>query len=308
MKEKPELLVTARDVDETVQLLEAGADAVYIGHQKYGLRLTGDFELAQIEEAVEKARPFGGRVYVAVNALFHNDRLPELPGYLKALEKAGVDGIVFGDPAVLMTVRENGSKLPLHWNAETLSTNYETVRYWANKGAVRAVLARELSLENVLEIKRKSDVEIQVQVHGMTCIFHSARKLVRNYLSHVGEEATVDQEAQLFLKERKDEETHYPIYEDVNGTHIMSSEDLCMLEHLPEMIEGGLDSLKIEGLYKSRDYMAQITQIYRKAIDRYWDDPDAFRQEVEGWMEQVRAIQPPERPLGTGFYFKEQIY
>ncbi|GGK22085.1 collagenase [Caldalkalibacillus thermarum] len=309
MMNKPELLVTAKSVAEAERLIDAGADAIYIGHQYYGLRVAGDFELPQIEEAVRLAHDRQAKVYVAVNALFHNDRLKTLPDYLQSLEQAGVDAIVFGDPAVLMTVWEIGSKLPLHWNTETTSTNYETVRYWAKKGASRAIVARELSLENVLETKRRVDIEIQAQIHGMTCIFHSARKLVQNYLNHIGEEhVSTSPEANLYLKEKKEEETHYPVFEDINGTHIMSNEDICMLEHLPAFIDGQIDSLKIEGMYKTTEYLEQVTRIYRQAIDLYLQDADAFQAEVGGWLDEIKRIQPPERRLGTGFYFKEQIY
>lgn len=308
MNNKPELLVTAKNVDEVNQVIAAGADAVYIGHQQYGLRVAGDFELPQIEEAVHIAHSKGAKVYVAVNALFHNDRLHGLPDYLKALEQIGVDGIVFGDPAVLMTVKEIGSSLPLHWNTETTSTNYETVRYWAKKGVTRAIVARELSLDNVLAIKAQTGIDIQAQIHGMTCIFQSARKLVRNYFNHIDEDAPTSREAGLYLKQKKDENTHYPVYEDINGTHIMSNEDICMLEHIPALIDGQIDSLKIEGLLKTTEYLVRVTRIYRRAIDMYCEESASFQANVPAWLSELQDIQPPERRLGTGFYFKEQIY
>lgn len=308
MKTKPELLVTAKDLEEMGRLLEAGANAFSIGHQRYGLRVAGDFELPQIEEAVKLAHQRQAKVYVSVNALFHNDVIKLLPDYLKQLEQIGVDAIVFGDPGVLITVWEIGSKLRLHWNTETTSTNYETVNYWAKKGASRAIVARELSLDNVLKIKAKTNIEIQAQVHGMTCIFHSARRLVRNYMQHINEEGGTGLEAGLYLKETKREESHHPIYEDMNGTHIMSSEDICMLEHLPAFIDGGIDSLKIEGLFKTTAYLEQVVRIYREAIDTYCADPEKFQMKLNDWLHVIHSIQPAERRLGTGFYFKEQIY
>lgn len=301
-------MVTAKDCEEVYRLIEAGADAVFIGHQRFGLRVAGDFELDQIAEAVKIAHGKGAKVYVAVNALFHNDRLEPLSRYLTQLEQIAVDAIEFGDPAVLMTVWELGSRLVLHWNTETTSTNYETVNYWAKKGASRAVLARELSLENVLLIKGKTNIEIQAQVHGMTCIFHSGRRLVQNYLLKTNQEHPTSREAGLYLKETKEEETHYPIYEDINGTHIMSTEDLCMLPHLPTFVEGGIDSLKIEGLLKSTAYLEKVVHIYRQALDTCLTSQEAFANKLDGWLGEIEAIQPPQRRLGTGFYFKEQIY
>ena len=305
---KPELLVTAKDCEEVRRLIDAGADAVFIGHQRFGLRVAGDFELDQVDEAVNIAHRKGAKVYVAVNALFHNDRLEPLAEYLTRLEQIGVDAIEFGDPAVLMTVWELGSQLKLHWHGETTSTNFETVNYWAKKGVSRAVLSRELSLENVLMIKRKTNIEIQAQVHGMTCIFHSGRRLVRNYLEHTGQEHPTSREAGLYLKETKEEETHYPIYEDINGTHIMSNEDLCMLAHLPAFVDGNIDSLKIEGLFKTTAYLEKVVSIYRQALDTCLTNREAFENKLDGWLGEIEAIQPPQRRLGTGFYFKEQIY
>lgn len=306
---KPELLCTAANLDELVQVMDAGADAVSIGHERFGLRVAGNFSLDEIREAVRLAHARGVKIYVSVNSVLHNTDLEELPDYLTALDEIGVDAVVFGDPAVVITARQVGLKAPLHWNAEVLTTNYETMNYWGSKGATRAFVARELNMDAIVETKENAEVEIQVQVHGPTCIFHSRRDLVTNYEKHKGAESVNSGlERGLFITEEKRDELQYPIYEDRNGTHIMSAEDICILEYLDELMDAEIDSFKIEGIMKDAAHNAKVVSIYREAIDTYMEDADAFRDRVDGWMEELQAIQPEQRELTTGFFFKEQVY
>jgi U32 family peptidase len=308
---KPELLITAANVEEVERFLIAGADAVTVGHEQYALRVPGNFSLSDIEQAVKIAHGLEKKLYVSMNALMHNEDLVEMEEYVRNLSAFGVDAIVFGDPAVMMTVQDVAPEMKLHWNTETTATNYETVRYWAAKGAKRALLARELSLEAVLETKRNVEIEIEAQIHGMTCIFHSRRELVSNYFEHLGMEERRQKtrlENRLFVKETKREEQAYPIFEDKNGTHIMSANDICMIEHLEPFLAGGIDSLRIEGILKTAEYNEAVVRIYRQAIDLCAEDAEAYRREAPRWLEEIKAMQPDNRPLDTGFYFKEQIY
>ncbi|WP_027414957.1 peptidase U32 family protein [Aneurinibacillus terranovensis] len=306
---KPELLCTAGSLDELLQVIHAGADAVNIGHERFGLRLPGNFSLNEIAEAVREAHSHHVNIYVSVNALLHNDDLKELSDYLKALADCGVDAIVFGDPAVLMTARQVAPEVKLHWNAETLTTNVETINYWGRKGAVRAYLARELNMDAILEIKENADIEIQVQVQGLTCIFHSRRDLVTNYRQFQGmEDANAGLDRRMSITEEKREDMRYPIYEDYNGTHVMSAEDTCILENLDELMEAGIDSLKIESIMKDAAYNVRMVSVYRRAIDAYFENPDEYAQVAGGLMEEIRTFHPEEQPLTTGFFFKEQVY
>jgi putative protease len=309
MNKKPELLVTAGSMEELSRLVDAGADAVNIGEQAYGLRLPGDFNLEQIGQAVEFAHKQNVKIYVSVNGLIENNALNDLPEYLAELKKLGVDAVIFGDPAVIMALRQTGTEMKLHWNTEMTSTNYSTAQFWKAKGANRVVLSRELNLEEVLEFKEKADMEVQVQVHGMTNIYHSKRNLVRNYLDHVGQEElkSLDLDRNMVLVEHERREEKYPVYEDSNGTHIMSSEDLCMLEDLHELLEGNLDSLKIEGLMKSVEYNEAVVRAYRKVIDAYFENPEQYEFNSE-WLEPIEALQDPDRELTFGFFYKEQVY
>ena len=308
---KPELLVTPQSIEHITALLEAGADAFVIGEQKFGLRLAGDFTVAQVEEATKLIHAAGKKVYVAVNALFHNDRLDALDDYLVQMQRIGVDALLFGDPAVIIAVRENNVTIPLHWNPETTATNYFQVNYWGERGSKRAVLARELSVDEVIEIKENTKHEIEVQVHGMTCMFQSKRSLLGNYFLYRDEAMEIENRKEnknMFLhdKERKNK---YPIYEDMNGTHIFSPNDMCIIEELNELFEAGIDSLKIDGVLQTFDYTVTVTKLYRQAIDTYFDQgEDAYDDIKSELFEQIEAIQPALRPLDTGFIYKETVY
>lgn len=308
---KPELLVTPQSTKHVKALIEAGADAFVIGEQQFGLRLAGEFTVAQVEEATNLIHAAGKKVYVAVNALFHNDRIEALEAYVQEMQRIGVDALLFGDPAVVMAVREFGITIPLHWSAETIATNWFQVNYWGERGAKRAVLARELSLDEVIEIKENTEHEIEVQVHGMTCMFQSKRKLLGNYFLYRDEVMEIEQRKDsknMFLhdKERKNK---YPIYEDINGTHIFSPNDMCIIDELTELFEAGIDSLKFDGVLQSFDYVVSVTNLYRQAIDTYFEQgEDAYESLKDELLAKIEEIQPELRPLDTGFIYKETVY
>ncbi|WP_372813032.1 peptidase U32 family protein [Paenibacillus sp.] len=313
MTKKPELLIPAGTVREAQRYIEAGANAVVVGEHRFGLRLPGEISIAGLEELVPWAHARNACVYVAVNNLMDNGLLAPLETYLKELDRVQVDGLVFGDPAVLIAVRRAAPGMKLHWNAEMTSTNYATARYWAGKGAVRMVLARELNLEETLEIKRQlPELEVQVQVHGITNIYHSKRSLLTNYKEHQGRPEELEQldlgmDEGLFLVEQERQNERYPVYEDVNGTHIMSSDDVCMLDSLHELLEGGIDCLKVESLLKTPAYNETVLRSYRQAIDAYTADPGGYRFQEE-WLEAIRKLQDLRRELSYGFFYKEQVY
>lgn len=307
---KPELLVSAGSSEEIRTLLMAGADAVVVGEPKYGLRLPGSVTLSDLATMVPWAHEHGKKIYVSVNTLIENDKVAGLPDYLKQLHELQVDAVIFGDPAVIMAAKEAAPGLKLHWNSEMTTTNYVTAAYWGDKGASRAVLARELNMDEVLEFKQNSKLEVEVQVHGMTNIYHSKRALVDSYMGHRGvKTGTQDASVQrgLYLIEQERPEERFPIYQDENGTQVMSSDDICMIENLPELIDGGIDSLKIEGLLKSLANNETVVRNYRAAIDAYVSDPANYVFNEE-WLEQIQELQDPERELSFGFFYKEQVY
>lgn len=307
---KPELLVTSTCVEDIEPLINAGATAFIIGEQRYGLRLAGEFSREDIVKAVEIAHARDAKIYVSMNALFHNDKVPELGDYIEFLRDSNVDAIIFGDPAVLMTAREVAPEMKLHWNTETTATNWYTCNYWGRKGAKRAVLARELNMDAIVEIKENAEVEIEVQVHGMMCMFQSKRSLIGNYFEYQGNVMEIEnrkKEKDMFLFD-KERGNKYPIFEDENGTHIMSPNDVCIVDELEEMIDAGIDSFKIEGVLKSTEYLIEVTKIYRKAIDLCVENRDEYEDIKDDLLEQLEELQPINRPLDTGFYFKETVY
>ncbi|MED4453398.1 peptidase U32 family protein [Metabacillus fastidiosus] len=307
---KPELLVTPIELANMEKLIEAGADAFIVGEQRYGLRLAGEFSRDDIKQAIQIAHKAGKKVYVAMNAIFHNEKVDELADYLSFLNEVSVDAVVFGDPAVLMTAREVAPDMKLHWNTETTATNWYTCNYWGRKGAKRAVLARELSMDAIIETKENAEVEIEVQVHGMTCMFQSKRTLLGNYFEYQGKALEIENRRQnknMFLVD-DERDNKYPIFEDENGTHIMSPNDICIIDELEEMMEAGIDSFKIDGILKSSEYIVEVTKKYRQAIDLCAEDNEKYNEIKDDLLEEIEEIQPINRRLDTGFFFKETVY
>ncbi|MGX0140453.1 peptidase U32 family protein [Staphylococcus hominis] len=305
-----ELLVTPKSLNHMKTLIELGADAFVIGEQKFGLRLPGEFNREDVRKAVNLAHEHDKKVYVAVNGIFHNYHLNALENYIEFLHEIRVDRIIFGDPAVVMYVKKQNNPIPLNWDAETIVTNYFQCNYWGEKGAKRAVLARELNLDEILNIKKHAKVEIEVQVHGMTCMFQSKRMLLGNYYTFQDRQMKIqrsenEQDLLLYDEER---ENKYPVFEDYNGTHIMSPNDICLIEELEPFFEANIDSFKIDGILHSESYINTVTAQYREAIDLYHEDPEAYEDEKFMLIDPIEEIQPEYRPFDEGFLYKQTVY
>lgn len=245
-----------------------------------------------------------------MNALFHNDKVDELEEYITFLKEAGADRIIWGDPAVLMAVRVAAPDMPLHWNPEMLATNWYTANYWGRRGSVRVVTAREISMDETIEMKENAEVEIEVQVHGMTCMFQSKRSLLGNYFEYQGKTLKIEnvkQQRNMFLHD-KERDNKYPIFEDENGTHIMSPNDICMIDELQELVEAGIDAFKIDGILNTPEYIIETTKLYRQAIDLCVEEPERYEDVKDELHSKIEAIQPEHRKLDTGFFFKETVY
>ena len=298
-----ELLVTPKSINHIETLIELGADAFVIGEEKFGLRLAGEFKEPELREAIKIIHEHGKKAYVAVNVIFHNEHIADLEAYIDLLHELNVDRIIFGDPAVLMAVKEQENPIPLNWNAETIVTNHFQCNYWGERGANRAVLARELSIEEVIEI-------IEVQVHGMTCMFQSKRKLLGNYFMYQDKVMKIEnrEENKDMLLYDEERSNKYPIYEDSNGTHIMSPNDICLIEDLEELLEANIDSLKIDGVLQTEEYINVATEQYRQAIDLYYEDPELYENEKFMLLEPIEDVQKDHRPMDQGFLFKQTVY
>lgn len=251
--------------------------------------------------AVKYAHSQGVRVYVALNIFAHNRDIEALPTYISELAGLGVDAVIVSDPGVLSLVRELAPNLKIHISTQANTTNWRSARLWEELGAERIVLARELSLEEIKTIGSHTGVELEVFVHGAMCVSYSGRCLLSNYMT--GRGANQGDCAQSCrwkyqLVEEKRPGEYFPVMEDDRGTYILSSRDLCLLEHLPGLVEAGVTSFKIEGRVKSIHYVATITRVYRQALDAYWADPDNYCVRPE-WLEEISKVS--NREYTTGF-------
>ena len=310
---KPELLAPAGTMEKLQMALVYGADAAYLGGTQFGLRaFGGNFTNDEIRAAVQLAHGMGRKVYVTVNVFPHNDDLVSLPDYLRFLAEAGVDAVLVADLGVFMLARETAPALPIHISTQANNVNWRTVRAWQELGAERVVLARELSHEEICEIRRHTSVELELFVHGAMCISYSGRCLLSSYLT--GRDANRGGCAQscrwkYALVEESRPGEYYPIAEDERGTYIMNSKDLCLLPYLDEVVASGIDSLKIEGRMKSVHYVASVVKAYRMALDAACaGTPYEVREE---WIEELGKVS--HRAYTTGFFFgktteEDQIY
>ena len=313
MKKRPELLAPAGTMEKLQMALAYGADAAYLGGVQFGLRaFGGNFANEEIRAAVQLAHGAGKKVYVTVNVFPHNDDLVSLPDYLRFLAEVGADAVLVADLGVFMLVREAAPTLPVHISTQANNVNWRTVRAWQELGAARVVLARELSREEIREIRRHTSVELELFVHGAMCISYSGRCLLSSYFT--GRDANRGACAQscrwkYALVEMSRPGEYYPIAEDERGTYIMNSKDLCLLPHLDEVVGCGIDSLKIEGRMKSVHYVASVVKAYRMALDACLSgNPYEVREEWRAELEKVS-----HRAYTTGFFFgkttgADQIY
>lgn len=304
MQNKPELLAPAGNMEKCKIALRYGADAVYLGGKMFGLRaFANNFSIEEIAEAAAYAHGLGKKVYVTVNIFAHNEDLARLPDYLLELQKAGVDALLISDLGVWNVARQTVPEMPLHVSTQANTSNWAAVQAWKALGAERVVLARELSLEEIREIGARTDVELEAFVHGAMCISYSGRCLLSSYLTgRDGNRGACAQacrwEYSLIEKNRSDE--GFDIEEDERGTYVMNSKDLCLIDHIPDLIEAGICSLKIEGRMKSIHYVATVVSVYRKAIDAYWNDPKKY-QVTDEWRQELEKVS--HRPYTKGFAF-----
>lgn len=301
---KPELLAPAGDLEKLKTAIRFGADAVYCGGKNFGLRaFAGNLTLEELQEGIAFAHQHNARVYVTVNIFAHNEDLAGLPHYLRQLADMTVDGIIVSDPGVIRIAREEVPQVPLHLSTQANTTNWSSALFWQQQGISRIVLARELSLEEIREIRRQVDIDLETFVHGAMCISYSGRCLLSNYMA--GRDANRGECAQAcrwnyYLVEAKRPGEYMPVEEDQRGTYIFNSKDLCMLEHIPKLVEAGINSFKIEGRMKSVHYVATVVRAYRMAIDAYLDSPDEYELPEE-LLAEVRKVS--HRDYTTGFYF-----
>ncbi|WP_214820159.1 MULTISPECIES: U32 family peptidase [unclassified Exiguobacterium] len=313
MKQRPELLAPAGNLEKLKMAIHYGADAVYIGGQQFGLRSrAGNFSYDEMREGVAFAHARGAKVYVAANMVTHEGDIEGAGDFFRTLRDIGIDAVIVSDPAMIETCLSEAEGLPVHLSTQASATNYETLRFWKEEGLERVVLAREVSMDEILQMKQEVDVEIETFVHGAMCISYSGRCTLSNHMTlrdanrggcaqscrwkygffEEGDLLTEEMEA-------RDEEPFS-----------MSSVDLSMVRHIPDLVDAGVDSLKVEGRMKSIHYVATVCNVYRQVIDAYCEDPENFVFDP-AWEEEIwKAAQ---RELANGFYYgipteKEQLF
>jgi U32 family peptidase len=305
MEGKIELLAPAGNLEKLEMALIYGADAVYIGGEQYGLRAYADnFSIEDMKKGIEFAHSMNKKVYVTLNIIAHNEDLEGLDSYVRTLADMGADAVIISDPGVYSIVREAAPGIKLHLSTQANNTNWRSVKFWNEQGFKRIILARELSLEEIWQIRQKAykDVELEIFIHGAMCISYSGRCLLSNYMA--GRDSNRGLCAhpcrwKYYLVEEKRPGEYLPVEENEQGTFILNSKDLCMIEHIPEIVKSGVSSVKIEGRMKSSYYVATVVKAYRTALDSYFNDPERYKFNPE-WMEEISKAS--HREFTTGFY------
>ncbi len=320
MKKKPELLIPAGSPEVFKTAVRFGADAVYIGGEAFSLRAKAkNFSLEEMRECIGFAHSHGVKVYVTANILAHNGDLEEAARYFQKLGEMRPerpDALILSDPGMYMLAKEICPQIERHISTQANNTNYLTYRFWWEQGAKRVVSARELSLQEIGEIRKQIPPEMEIEsfVHGAMCISYSGRCLLSNYFT--GRDAnqgacTHPCRWKYAIMEETRPGEYLPVYENERGTYIFNSGDLCMIEHIPEMIESGIDSFKVEGRMKTALYVAAVTRTYRRAIDDYFESESKYRENMDWYRAEIAKC--TYRRFNTGFYFgkpdeKAQIY
>ena len=317
MMRRPELLIPAGSLEVLKIAVIFGADAVYIGGEAFGLRAKAkNFSMEEIREGIAFAHAHGAKVYITANILAHNADLDEVRAYFSELKELAPDALIISDPGVFVIAGEVCPGIERHISTQANNTNYQTYLFWHAQGAKRVVSARELSLREIAEIRKRipDGLEIETFIHGAMCISYSGRCLLSNYLT--GRDAnqgscTHPCRWNYTLMEEQRPGEYLPVFENERGTYIFNSKDLCMIDHIPELISAGIDSFKIEGRMKTALYVAGAARPYRKAIDDYMESQEKYRANLPWYREQIACC--TYRQFTTGFFFgkptqEAQIY
>ena len=307
-REQFELLAPAGDLEKLKIAVLYGADAVYFGGEMFSLRAgAGNLTIEEMKEGIAFVHERGKRCYLTMNIFAHNEDIGPLTDYLEQIKKLDIDAFIVSDPGIVDLIQEIIPNAEIHLSTQANMTNYRTANFWYKMGVKRLVLARELTFPEIREIRKNipSDMEIEAFVHGAMCISYSGRCLLSNFM--IERDANRGACAHPWrwkysLVEEKRPGEYYPVEEDGRGTYILNSRDLCMIEHIPELVNSGIMSAKIEGRMKSIFYVATIVHAYRKAIDAYFADPENYRFNEE-WMSELKKVS--HREFTTGFYFHQ---
>lgn len=305
---KIELLAPAGDFEKLKAAVDYGADAVYFGGELFSLRAgAGNFTREEMREGIEYAHAKGVKCYLTINIFAHNSDVEPLMEYLNDIKDMDIDAFIVSDPGIMFMITEVMPDAEIHLSTQANMTNYKTAEFWMSQGVKRIVLARELTFEEIIELREKlpPEMEFEAFVQGAMCISYSGRCLLSNFMierdANRGACAHPCRWKYALVEEQRPGE-YYPIEEDERGTYILNSRDLCMIEHIPDLVQNGIASAKIEGRMKSAFYVATVVGAYRRAIDAYYDDPENYEFKEE-WMTELKKVS--HREFTTGFYYNQ---
>ncbi len=306
MIKKPELLAPAGSLAKLKIAITYGADAVYVGGEEFSLRVAAEnFTPEELAEGVEFAHKRGKKVYLTANIIPHNEDICRYEEFLKEYSKAGFDAVILSDLGMFQLTREIAPDLEIHISTQANNVNFKSAESWYKMGAKRVILAREMSFDEIAEIREKTPdgLELEAFVHGAMCISYSGRCLLSNYMTNRDSNQGACSHPcrwKYYLMEETRPGEYMPVVENERGTFIYNSKDLCMIEHIDKLIESGLDSFKIEGRVKTEYYLATVVKAYRDAIDKYFENPDDFKTDPR-WLEELKKVS--HRDYTTGFFF-----
>lgn len=298
-----ELIATAESTEQAKALLEAGVDILYIGEKEFGLRMPGSLTRKDMEEIAELAHSREKKLCTAVNALMDHYKIKKVRDYLKLLEGLGIDAVTVGDPGVIHLINHKDIRLPYWYDGHTMVTNSRQVNFWARRGAVGAVLSREITLQELQAIRKEAKVPVEVQVYGATCIHHSKRLLVANYFHDM--ETEKDTRDGFYLSEPKNLLSHYTIYQDNQGTHIFATNDLNLLPYLEQLTVSGLERWKLDGIHTPGENFTAIARLFAEAKEAL--NTGKWTEELKKRLnEELYELHPKERTMNAGYFLKKQ--
>lgn len=295
------IISTVESIEQAQKLLEAGVDELYFGQDEFGLRLPNSFNRLDQEKLTKMAHEKGKTVSIAVNAILHNEDIEKLPEYLEFLKSIEVDSITVGDPGAIHIMRKNNLFIPFRYDAQVMVTNSRQINFWKDRGAIEAVIAREIPKDELKVLLNNAQIPVEVLVYGATCIQQSRRPLLKNYFNYIKRFDSYGKERGFFISDPNDSTTHYSVYQDINGTHTFANNDIDMSMHLDELFDMGVKTWKIDGIFTSGDNFVEIVKLFIEArndiLKNDWND-----DKKEILNKKIRQLHPKNRGLDTGFY------
>lgn len=297
-----EITATVESFDQAEELLKSGVDRLCFGEETFGLRLPASFSRAEQEQLVKLAHKYGKKAVAVVNGIMHPERMTLLPEYLDFLAGIDVDEVVAGDAGVIYLLRQSYPTLPFIYDGETLVTNSRQINFWGKRGAVGAVLAREVPFDEMEKIAEHLEIPVETLVYGATCIHQSKRPLLDNYYQYVDLNERGDKNRALFLAEPQDSSSHYSIYEDSHGTHVFANNDVNLIKELPRLLEHDYHIWKLDGLFTPGEAFVEIVRVFLEA-KVLLEEGSWSEEAAQGLAERIRQLHPKNRGLDTGFFY-----